>query len=280
MPGQAALCRDPPPPACGQPSSKQPASGMQERVTGPPSSEEEFLRLAAEETVHEKWWQGVRRRRQEREHFHLLSGGQWVPIREPGGRHEWPVAGGAALCGCAVGLTGQRAAWSPSTIPGPDNSASESGGWLASREPASSYQRPFTGTPWPARGGGRAGRPMSPRHPRLIPKPPSWRLGGPGLNFAQDPGGFLSCSRFEKTHRFLERSHFCLTNNTFLFQMKPTSEEVKGPHTPSEEDVRRAMCVHPAAAGVRPRQPAPSLGKTTVLPSSCHLLVNEHWLCV
>lgn len=36
-----------------------------------------------EETVHEKWWQGVRRRKQVRKHFHLLSRGQWAPIREP-----------------------------------------------------------------------------------------------------------------------------------------------------------------------------------------------------
>lgn len=76
------IMQDPPPPGFGQPSSKQPAYGMQERVTGPSSSEEEFLRLAGEETVHEKWWQGVRRRRQVRKHFHLLSWGQWAPIRE------------------------------------------------------------------------------------------------------------------------------------------------------------------------------------------------------
>lgn len=112
----------------GQPSSQQPASGMQEKVTGPSSSEEEFPCLAGEETVHEKWWQGVRRRRQVRKHFHLFFWGQWAPIRELQGLDEWPIAGGAALCGCSpVDLTGQLAGRSPTSqshiSPSQDNSA-------------------------------------------------------------------------------------------------------------------------------------------------------------
>ena len=87
MPALVALCRDPPPNPRFWATLQQAAclldARMQERVMGPSSSEEEFLRLAGEETVHEKWWQGVRRRRQVRKHFHLLSWGQWVPIREP-----------------------------------------------------------------------------------------------------------------------------------------------------------------------------------------------------
>ena len=107
------------------------------------------------------------------------------------------MAGRAALCSCRpVDLTGQLTDSSPHHSPlSGDNRASESSGWLASQEPASSYQRAFTGNARPAWEGGRAVCPTLGRHFRLIPKSASWRLGWPGLNFIRAWCGFLSCCR-------------------------------------------------------------------------------------
>ena len=75
-----ALCRDPHLQSTLQPSSQ--LTGSRRGSSGLyPQRENSSVWL--EETVHEKWWQGVRRRRQVRKHFHLLSWGQWAPIREP-----------------------------------------------------------------------------------------------------------------------------------------------------------------------------------------------------
>lgn len=92
--------------------------------------------------------------------------------------------------------------------------------------------------------------------------------------------GFSAVAAPQKPHIFFELSNFCLTNNTFLFKIKPKSYAAKETHIPSKEDAPRATFVHSATAGMLSQEPTVGLGKTMVLHFSWYSLVNNLWLCV